>query len=1084
MSIVFGTDSADTLAGGSGAEVFSGRGGNDLIQAGDGDDQIQGDAGNDTLQGAAGNDTIQGFSGDDVLDGGGGVDVLSYLNASGGVTVSLAVSGPQSVGADQGVDTVSNFESLDGSLYPDRLTGDGGANYIRGWSGDDTIQGGAGTDTIEGREGNDSVSGGDGNDFLSGNVGHDTISSGAGSDTIWFNPGDSGVVAGQLDVITDWSNQDTLEFGYVPGGAFLTAVATDYASALDNANYNIAHGNARYEAVQLGSDVVVFADSAGDGGSAEDAVVLRGRALADLSAANFHVYAEPTNPPIVTAPDTTPPVTAPPPVTTPPVTTPPVTSPPVTTPPVTMPLYGTLSSDTIVGGSDADTITAYGGDDSLAGGGGDDVLNAGAGHDTISTGAGTDTLVISQGDSPTGPGQMDVVIDWSSQDRMVFGSQSGGSYVETTASDYASALSTANQLIGHGYHFVAAQIGGDVAVFADTAGNGGVAEDVVMLRGRTLTDISADNVGGSNVPPPVITPPVTSPPVTTPPVITPPVTTPSITSVTMPGLSGYAYDATHGVIYMVSSSGAMESYDVATRTYGPVIQLGGDLRSVAITPDGHYLLAGDHSVALTSSPQAVTPTYADTLYRVDLSTDAVQKLQFAVTGQELGITDVAVAANGAALLTTAFAGSGWNNFRTFDASAASPNFTTTVTGLIQVRQDTYLDTSEDGRLVLIQEANISDAPLHLYDATTGQITHSTDLYAISSSGFNSGLGDVSDAAGLVADVVNNNIYVFSSSLGLVANLTNLYGITGAVAGAQFSQDGADLFLWVPAQQKVLEVDTSNWRLAHTFDVTGTGSLNGLPYSGSMDLIDNGRVLVLANNDGRLELVDLGAGAGGSNAPGGGSATPVTTDPAGVLSGTAGDDTLIGTAGADTINGHDGRNYLRGGDGDDSIAGGSGFDDLNGNMGNDTAHGGAGDDWVVGGRDNDSLTGDGGSDLVYGNLGNDTIDGGDGADIVRGGQGDDVVIGGAGDDFLSGDLGNDTMTGGAGADVFHTFANAGVDRVTDFHLSDGDRVMLDPGTIYTVAQVGADTVINMTGGAQMVLVGVQMTSLTGDWIFGA
>ena len=47
-----------------------------------------------------------------------------------------------------------------------------------------------------------------------------------------------------------------------------------------------------------------------------------------------------------------------------------------------------------------------------------------------------------------------------------------------------------------------------------------------------------------------------------------------------------------------------------------------------------------------------------------------------------------------------------------------------------------------------------------------------------------------------------------------------------------------------------------------------------------------------------------------------------------------------------------------------------------------------------------------------------------------------------------------------------------------------RVMLDPGTQFTVGQAGADTVISMTGGGQMILVGVQLSSLTGNWIFGA
>ncbi|MBX3485267.1 MAG: M10 family metallopeptidase C-terminal domain-containing protein [Phenylobacterium sp.] len=205
----------------------------------------------------------------------------------------------------------------------------------------------------------------------------------------------------------------------------------------------------------------------------------------------------------------------------------------------------------------------------------------------------------------------------------------------------------------------------------------------------------------------------------------------------------------------------------------------------------------------------------------------------------------------------------------------------------------------------------------------------------------------------------------------------------------------------------------------------------------------------------------------------------------VLSGNAGADRIFGGAGADTIDGGSGTNYLRGDEGDDSIVGGSGFDDINGNMGNDTAYGGAGDDWVVGGKDNDLLFGEAGDDIVYGNLGDDTCHGGAGNDIVRGGQGDDSLTGGAGNDYVSGDRGDDTMTGGAGADTFHTSADAGIDRVLDFNAAEGDRVLLDPGTPYSVAQVGADVVITLGSPAdRMILVNVQLSTLPDGWIFGA
>jgi Ca2+-binding RTX toxin-like protein len=230
----------------------------------------------------------------------------------------------------------------------------------------------------------------------------------------------------------------------------------------------------------------------------------------------------------------------------------------------------------------------------------------------------------------------------------------------------------------------------------------------------------------------------------------------------------------------------------------------------------------------------------------------------------------------------------------------------------------------------------------------------------------------------------------------------------------------------------------------------------------------------ADNFAATAAADNINGAGGDDAIDGGDGDDT-------LAGGTGDDRLHGGVGNDVLDGGIGANYLRGGDGHDQIFGGSGFDDINGNMGDDTASGGFGDDWVVGGKDNDNLSGDTGGDIVWGNLGDDTLDGGFDNDQVRGGQGDDVLTGGAGDDFVSGDRGNDTVSGGFGADLFHGSQDAGIDRVLDFNLAEGDRVMLDPGTTYTLGQVGADTVIDMGAGNEMILVGVQLSTLTPGWI---
>ena len=194
----FGNDLDNVLGGNTNDNTLAGGAGNDTIQGGDGDDTLGGGSGEDSMEGGsgddsygvdslgdsvlenpgAGTDTVQawvnytlgtdlenlslqggddlngtgnaadnilaGNAGHNVLDGGDGVDVASYVNAAAGVSVSLALSGPQDTGA--GLDTLLNIEGLRGSEFDDALTGDAGDNALTGGSGADILSGGAGAD--------------------------------------------------------------------------------------------------------------------------------------------------------------------------------------------------------------------------------------------------------------------------------------------------------------------------------------------------------------------------------------------------------------------------------------------------------------------------------------------------------------------------------------------------------------------------------------------------------------------------------------------------------------------------------------------------------------------------------------------------------------------------------------------------------------------------------------------------------------------------------------------------------------------------------------------------------------------------
>lgn len=155
--------------------------------------------------------------------------------------------------------------------------------------------------------------------------------------------------------------------------------------------------------------------------------------------------------------------------------------------------------------------------------------------------------------------------------------------------------------------------------------------------------------------------------------------------------------------------------------------------------------------------------------------------------------------------------------------------------------------------------------------------------------------------------------------------------------------------------------------------------------------------------------------------------------------------------------------LSGGNGDDRLYGWNGNDRLNAGSGDDLAFGSDGTDWL------------------YGGDGRDWLLGGDDADHLLGESGNDRLYGGNGSDQLSGGVGNDTLIGEDGADRF-VFRNGGdADRIADFDLGEGDRLLLSSDLwtgsrtaqqIVNSARITDDgLVLNFGGGDTLTLVGV-------------
>ncbi len=315
---------------------------------------------------------------------------------------------------------------------------DGSQLYI-GDLNADRFASGAGDDGLYGGPGGDSLNGGAGADLLQGNAGNDVLTGGEGGDSLYGGQGD--------DVI------------------YASRAATGVAGEAGD----WAHGN-------LGDDEIV-------GGAGSD-TLLGGQGRDSITGGDGSDY-----------------------------------------------LSGDLGDDRLTGGLGNDTLVAGEGDDrldggfgadSLSGGGGNDqlvsqgpeasVLDGGAGDDTlVSVGAGRDTLFGGDGaDRFEFVGKIEPSVgieaeirDWSSADTLHFDAVtvlSGAatlpppSYAEFVSSSYEKAVLTANEYISAtGATYVAAEVAGDVYVFADTGDPQDGADIAILLTGRTLADISLAN---------------------------------------------------------------------------------------------------------------------------------------------------------------------------------------------------------------------------------------------------------------------------------------------------------------------------------------------------------------------------------------------------------------------------------------------------------------------------------------------------------------------------------------------------------------------------------------------------------------
>lgn len=176
-----------------------------IIEGNDIGNTLEGDSGNDDIRGNGGDDTISGGVDNDTINGGDGNDQAVYKGKIGDYKITFdadsntwTVKDTNGNDGNEGIDSITNIETL---LFAD---GEKSTNTTVTVDEPMKLIGTVASESLPGGTGNDTLSGAGGDDTLTGNRGADILTGGAGNDRFVFTAGDSGVDAGNRDVITDF----------------------------------------------------------------------------------------------------------------------------------------------------------------------------------------------------------------------------------------------------------------------------------------------------------------------------------------------------------------------------------------------------------------------------------------------------------------------------------------------------------------------------------------------------------------------------------------------------------------------------------------------------------------------------------------------------------------------------------------------------------------------------------------------------------------------------------------------------------------------------------------------------------------
>lgn len=301
---------------------------------------------------------------------------------------------------------------------------------------------------------------------------------------------------------------------------------------------------------------------------------------------------------------------------------------------------------------------------------------------------------------------------------------------------------------------------------------------------------------------------------------------PPPTSIPAPSRVDMVYDAGRDVLYITSGSTVLR-YQLASDSFLPPFELSGSLMGSDLSPDGNTLMVADSSASSSNV----------WVHVIDLNTGQTNQVFFSIAYGEKGTFAVAYGGDGAALISSRFAGSGWVPLRRYDPASG------TVTTVASVRQDSMVSSSGDGTTIIVAESNISGGEMDLYDVVTRAITRTGGT-----GHFNYECGASRDGS-LFALPTYYGTLVYDRAFNQVTNI-------GVYAGAQpigaaFHPAADAVFFPITGTTYVRAYSTTTWEMLAQFDFQTAFSVPGNHAFG------NGRIRI--SPDGQVIFVTVSGG---------------------------------------------------------------------------------------------------------------------------------------------------------------------------------------------------------------------------------